>query len=53
MIKDTVFKDSFIKTELNIGRKALVFPLSLSVHVIIALLLVIYPLLNPGDLPQI
>ena len=48
-----MFKDSFIVREKNMGTKVWVFPLSLAVHMLIVLLLIIYPLLNPSNLPKI
>ncbi|MFC2165471.1 anti-sigma factor family protein, partial [Acidobacteriota bacterium] len=48
-----MFKDSFIKPNKNIGTKAIVFPLSLTAHVVIALLLVILPLLQEGEVPKV
>ena len=51
--EDKMFKDSFIQGEKNIGVKAMVFPLSVTAHFILALMLVIIPLLNPGAAPQV
>jgi len=48
-----MFQDSFFIRERNLGTKAWVFPLSLAVHLLIILLLIIYPLLNPGNLPRV
>ena len=48
-----MFNDSIIQSEKNISTKALVFPLSVTAHLILALMLVIYPLLNPSELPQV
>jgi protein TonB len=48
-----MFQDSFIIREKNITTKVWLFPLSLTLHLLIVLLLIIYPLLNPGSLPQI
>jgi len=53
MKEDKMFQDSFIQGEKNIGVKAMVFPLSVTVHLILALMLVIFPLLNPSALPQV
>jgi len=48
-----MFKDSFIKGEKNIGLKVLVFPASLTMHIIIVLFLLVYPLLSTGNLPTV
>ncbi|GAH33844.1 unnamed protein product, partial [marine sediment metagenome] len=48
-----MFQDSFVIRERNLGMKVWVFPLSLAVHLLIILLLIIYPLLNPGNLPRV
>ncbi|MCK4557489.1 MAG: zf-HC2 domain-containing protein, partial [Candidatus Aminicenantes bacterium] len=53
MKEDKMFQDSFIQGEQNIGVKAMVFPLSMAAHLILVLMLVIYPLLNPGAPPQV
>ena len=48
-----MFKDSFIVGGKNYWLKALVFPVSLVTHVIIAALLIIMPMLNTGSLPEV
>ena len=48
-----MFQDSFFIRERNLGTKVWVLPLSLAVHLLIILLLIIYPLLNPGNLPRV
>jgi len=51
--EEKMFKDSFIEGGKNYGTKAMIFPLSLLAHAAIATLLVIMPLLNTGNLPNV
>jgi len=46
-----MFEASFFKPQKNFKRKALGAPLSLAVHVVLGLLVIVIPLLRPGDLP--
>jgi len=48
-----MFKDSMIKADKNVGIKFLVFPFSLTLHAAIVLMMLILPLLNTGNLPQV
>ncbi|MEE8604461.1 MAG: hypothetical protein V3S65_03735, partial [Candidatus Aminicenantaceae bacterium] len=48
-----LFKDSFITGEKGNFRKAIAFPIALLLHVSIVAAMIVIPLLNTGNLPQV
>ncbi|HEX9902003.1 MAG TPA: energy transducer TonB [Acidobacteriota bacterium] len=48
-----MFETSFFKPQKNFRRKALGAPLSLAVHVVLGLMIIVIPLLRPGELPKV
>ncbi len=48
-----MFKDAFITGDSNVKLKAFVFPFSMTVHAVIILMMLVFPLMNTGDLPEV
>ncbi|MCK4336685.1 MAG: zf-HC2 domain-containing protein, partial [Candidatus Aminicenantes bacterium] len=51
--EEKMFKDSFIKGNRYSGSSAVFFPLSVVVHAFLILILLVYPLINTTNLPQV
>jgi protein TonB len=48
-----MFKECFFEPEANIGRKALVLPMSVAIHAAILTALIVAPMIRSGALPEI
>ncbi|MGB9005420.1 MAG: energy transducer TonB [Candidatus Aminicenantales bacterium] len=48
-----MFETSFFKPQKNFRRKALGAPISLALHIILGLMIIVIPLLRPGELPKV
>ncbi len=51
--EENMFETSFFKPQKNYKRKAVGAPLSLATHVVLGLLVIVIPLLRPGELPKV